>query len=110
MHITLKYTCKKERTHKLNTNKNLHTLINDYNLSLKGKHRPIWLQLEISTKHLKKNSYWLSTRLFKIEDNGTFPTSFYEACYPLPKPDKNTKKKGNYHSVSTVVTKVLKQY
>jgi hypothetical protein len=37
----------------------------------------------------------------KIEGEGILPNSFYEASITLiPKPDKDTSKKGNYRSIS----------
>ena len=36
----------------------------------------------------------------KIEEEGTFPLSFYEASTLIPKPNKDTTKKENYKQIS----------
>ena len=43
-------------------------------------------------------------RLFKkIQNEGRFPNSFYEASiFQIPKPDKDTTKKENYRSISLI--------
>ena len=49
-------------------------------------------------------------KLFQNVEEGTLPKSFYEATITLiPKPDKDTTKKGNYRPISlmTVDAKVL---
>ena len=63
-----------------------------------------------STKH-KEELILILLKLFqKTEEEGTLPKSFYKATITLiPKPDKETTKKGNYRPISlSINAKILK--
>lgn len=42
----------------------------------------------------------LSSLFKKTEEKGTLPSSFYDAIILIPKPDKDTIRKGNYRPIS----------
>ena len=54
-----------------------------------------------SPKHTKKNLYQSFSNCQKVEEEGTFSSTFYEITITLiPKSDKDTNKKGNYRPIS----------